>query len=63
MRRYIVLITLLTLCVGTTVWITSLEWVKEGVYKPFPWSDVLNSTLSHLEMVLTSTTMTSANSC
>jgi len=51
-RRYIVLISLLTLCVGATVWITSLEWVKEGVYKPFPWSDVLNSTRSHLEMVL-----------
>lgn len=52
MRRYIVLITLLTLCVVATVVITNMEWVKEGVYKPFPWSDVLNCTRSHLEMVL-----------
>ncbi len=52
MRRYIVLITLLALCVAATVAITSLEWIKEGVYKPFPWGDVLNCTRAHLEMVL-----------
>jgi osmoprotectant transport system permease protein len=51
-RRYIVLITLLTLCIAATVTITSMEWVKEGVYKPFPWTDVLNATTAHLEMVL-----------
>jgi osmoprotectant transport system permease protein len=52
MRRYIVLITLLTLCLVATVMITSMEWVKEGVYKPFSWGDVLNATTAHLEMVL-----------
>jgi len=51
-RRYIVLITLLTLCIVATVVITNMEWVKEGVYKPFPWGDVLNCTRAHLEMVL-----------
>ena len=51
MRRYVVLIGLLTLCVGATVWITSLEWVKEGVYRPFPWSDLFNAAQEHLEMV------------
>jgi osmoprotectant transport system permease protein len=51
-RRYIVLITLLALCVAATVVITNMEWVKEGVYKPFPWGDVLNCTRAHLKMVL-----------
>jgi len=52
MRRYVVLISLLALLLGLTIWITNLEWIKEGVYKPFPWSDLLNSTRAHLEMVL-----------
>ena len=52
MRRYIVLILLLTLCIVPTVLITNMEWIKEGVYKPFPWSDLLNCTRAHLEMVL-----------
>ncbi len=52
MRRYVVLVSVLTLLIGTSVWITSLEWIKEGVYKPFPWSDLLNCTWSHLWMVL-----------
>jgi len=52
MRRYIVLILLLTLCIVPTVLITNMEWIKEGVYKPFPWSDLLNCTQAHLEMVL-----------
>jgi osmoprotectant transport system permease protein len=51
-RRYIVIISLLTLCIVATAWITNLEWVKEGVYKPFPWSDLLNCARVHLEMVL-----------
>jgi len=29
-----------------------MEWIKEGVYRPFPWDDLLNCTKSHLEMVL-----------
>ena len=52
MRRYIVLILLLTLCIVPTVLITNMEWIKEGVYKPFPWNDLLNCTRAHLEMVL-----------
>ena len=51
MRRYVVLISLLALLLGLTVWITNLEWIKEGVYKPFPWDDLLNCTRAHLEMV------------
>lgn len=52
MRRYIVLMLLLTLCISLTVLITNMEWIKEGVYKPFPWDDVLNCTRAHIEMVL-----------
>ncbi len=52
MRRQVVLIGLLALLVGLTVWITNMEWIKEGVYKPFTWDDLLNSTMSHLNMVL-----------
>ncbi|MBA7607824.1 Choline transport system permease protein OpuBB [subsurface metagenome] len=52
MRRYFVLISLLTLLIGLTVWITNLEWIKEGVYRPFTWGDLRNCTWSHLEMVL-----------
>lgn len=51
MRRHIVLISLLALCVGITIWITNLEWVKEGVYKPFSWGDLLNCTQVHLKLV------------
>ena len=52
MRRYVVLISLLTLLLGLTIWITNLEWIKEGVYRPFSWDDLLNCTRAHLEMVL-----------
>ncbi len=52
MRRQVVLIGLLALLVGLTVWITNMEWIKEGVYRPFTWGDLLNSTRSHLNMVL-----------
>ncbi len=52
MRRQVVLIGLLALLVGLTVWITNMEWIKEGVYKPFTWGDLLNATMSHLNMVL-----------
>lgn len=52
MRRYVVLISLLALLLGLTIWITNLEWIKEGVYRPFSWDDLLNCTRSHLEMVL-----------
>jgi len=52
MRRYVVLISILALLLGLTIWITNLEWIKEGVYRPFTRGDILNSTISHLEMVL-----------
>lgn len=51
MRRYIVLISLLVLLIGLTIWITNLEWIKEGVYTPFTWGEIMNATVSHLEMV------------
>jgi len=51
-RRYTVLISLLVVLLGLTIWITSLEWIKEGVYKPFTWGDILNCTIAHLQMVL-----------
>jgi osmoprotectant transport system permease protein len=50
-RRYIVLISLLALLLGLTIWITNLEWIKEGVYKPFTWGDIMSATMSHLQMV------------
>ncbi|HEX74373.1 MAG TPA: ABC transporter permease [Dehalococcoidia bacterium] len=40
------------LLVGLTIWITNLEWIKEGVYKPFTWGDIMSATISHLEMVV-----------
>lgn len=52
MRRYVVLISLLVLLLGLTVWITSLDWIKEGVYKPFAWADIANCARAHLEMVV-----------
>ena len=52
MRRYTILISLLVVLLGLTIWITSLEWIKEGVYKPFTWGDILNCTIAHLQMVL-----------
>jgi len=51
-RRYTILISLLVVLLGLTIWITSLEWIKEGVYKPFTWGDILNCTIAHLQMVL-----------
>jgi osmoprotectant transport system permease protein len=50
-RRYVVLISLLVLLLGLTVWITNLEWIREGVYKPFTWGKILDSTWWHLIMV------------
>jgi len=52
MRRYVVLTSLLVFLLGLTVWITSLEWILEGVYRPFVWGDLLNCTRAHLEMVI-----------
>lgn len=52
MRRRVILIGLLMLLVGLTIWITNLEWIKEGVYKPFTWGDIMSATISHLEMVV-----------
>lgn len=50
MRRRIVLISLLTLLIGLTVWITNME--KVGIYDIFSWSDLLDCTKSHLKMVV-----------
>ncbi len=51
MRRYVVIVSLLVLLIGLTVWITNLEWIREGVYKPFTWGKILSCTWWHLIMV------------
>ncbi len=60
MKRCIVLASLLAVLLGVTIWITNMEWIKEGVYKPFAWSDLLNCARSHLKMVVTAELITIA---
>ena len=50
MRRQVVLITILAILIGLTVWITSLD--KVGIYNVFSWSDLLSDARAHLKMVL-----------
>ena len=50
MRRYVVLISLLVLLIGITVWITSMD--KIGIYDVFTWANLLNSSWEHFKMVL-----------
>ncbi len=50
MRRQVIFISLLTLFVGLTAWITNME--KVGIYNIFPWSDLLSCLKAHLKMVL-----------
>jgi len=49
MRRWIVLVSLLVILVGLTIWITSIG--KLGIYSTFTWNDILTDTRSHLQMV------------
>ncbi len=50
MRRHIILVSLLVVLIGLTIWITSLD--KIGIYDVFTWADLLNCAGAHLEMVL-----------
>ncbi len=50
MRRQVILISLLTLCIGLTVWITNMG--KIGVMEPFTYGVMLKETQRHLQMVL-----------
>ena len=49
MRRWVVLVSLLTILVGLTVWITSIG--KVGIYSTFTYGDILADGRAHLEMV------------
>jgi osmoprotectant transport system permease protein len=50
MRRRLVLISLLIILIGLTVWTTSLGQI--GVSRPFTFGDILSATRSHLLLVL-----------
>lgn len=50
MSRHIILVSLLTLLVGLTIWITSMS--KIGIYDVFSWADLLNCSWAHFKMVL-----------
>ena len=49
MRRQVILISLLCILIGLTVWITSIG--KLGIYSTFSYRDILTDGRSHLEMV------------
>jgi len=49
MRHRFVFISLLTLLVGLTIWITSID--KVGIYSTFSYRDILTDARAHLEMV------------
>lgn len=50
MRRHVILISILTLCIGLTVWITNMD--KIGIMEPFTYGEMLKETQRHLVMVL-----------
>jgi len=50
MRHQVILISLLALCIGLTVWITNMD--KIGVMEPFTYREILKETQRHLLMVL-----------
>ena len=50
MRRHVILISILTLCIGLTVWITNMD--KIGIMEPFTYEEMLKETQRHLVMVL-----------
>lgn len=49
MRRSVILVSLLVILIGLTIWITSMD--KIGVYDVFSWTDLLNCTWAHFKMV------------
>ena len=50
MRRHVILISILALCIGLTVWITNMD--KIGIMEPFTYGEMLKETQRHLVMVL-----------
>ena len=49
MRHQVILITLLALLIGVTIWVTSLGTV--GIYRTFTYGDLLYSAWAHFKMV------------
>lgn len=58
MRHRVILVTLLTLLVGATIWVTSLG--KVGIYSTFTYSDLLHSAWAHFKMVFVAVVIASA---
>ena len=52
MRHHVILVSLLALLIGSTVWVTSLG--KVGIYTTFSYGDLLYSAWAHFKMVLIS---------
>ena len=50
MRRQVIIITLLALCIGVTIWVTSME--KVGFMTPFTGGEIWKEAQRHLLMVL-----------
>ncbi|MCL0049013.1 ABC transporter permease [Dehalococcoidia bacterium] len=50
MRRGVILVSLLAVCIGLTVWVTSMDRV--GIMHPFTYGRILEEVRRHLEMVL-----------
>ena len=50
MRRHVILISILALCIGLTIWITNMD--KIGIMEPFTYGEMLKETQRHLVMVL-----------
>ncbi|MBT9149428.1 MAG: Glycine betaine/carnitine/choline transport system permease protein OpuCB [Dehalococcoidia bacterium] len=50
MRRHVILVSLLAVCIGLTVWVTSMDRV--GIMHPFTYGRILEEARRHLEMVL-----------
>ena len=49
MRRWVVIVSLITILVGLTAWITSID--KIGIYSTFTYGDIMTYTKDHLIMV------------
>jgi osmoprotectant transport system permease protein len=58
MRHRVVLVFLLAILIGVTVWVTSLG--KVGIYSTFTYGDLFYNAWAHLEMVLTAVCIATA---
>ena len=50
MRHHVILISLLTLCIGLTVWVTNMD--KVGVMAPFTYEDIWEQTQRHVLLMV-----------